>query len=113
MITQLSECINDRKYSFVGFEKCEFGDDKKYIELKCGEKCKQEQRCNFLCKWFVNKNEYLLRELDALVQYLNRIPDNFFESRLKVRIEMVESTKLGSEEFEVIEEYLNRNVEKF
>lgn len=110
-MTQLSEYENDKKCSFVALKGCEFGRDKKYIELRCGEECEQEQKCNFLCRWFVNKNEYLLRELDALVQYLNRIPDNFFKSRLKVRIEMIESTKLRSEEFEVIEEYLNKDDE--
>ena len=108
-MTQLSECKCDKKCSYVAFEKCEFYSEKKYVELRCGEACKREQKCNFLCKWFVNKNGDLLRELDALVKYLNRIPDNFFESEVSVCIEMVESTKLGAEEFEVIEEYLNKS----
>lgn len=52
--------------------------------LKCGDKCTGEH-CNFLCKWFVKKNEYLMIELEALKAYLNRIPTKFFTSITNIK----------------------------
>lgn len=48
------------------------------ITLICGEGCQNksndglENRCNFLCRWFCVKNDYLIKELVALKEYLNR-----------------------------------------
>ncbi len=52
------------------------------LELICGEECNQET-CNFLCKWFVIKNEYLFMELDTLQKYLNSLLDNYYSSKLQ------------------------------
>lgn len=54
------------------------------ITLTCGEKCEDdsegdvnsERRCNFLCQWFCVKNDYLIKELAALKEYLNRNTNN-------------------------------------
>lgn len=35
-------------------------------------------KCNFMCKWFVAKNHYLFQELGALKEYLTNVQDNFF-----------------------------------
>lgn len=57
------------------------------ITLICGEGCQNksndglENRCNFLCRWFCVKNDYLIKELVALKEYLNRNKNNYFTER--------------------------------
>lgn len=53
------------------------------IVLICGEKCEEnkadnekERNCNFLCQWFNVKNDYLIREIAALKEYLRRNVNN-------------------------------------
>lgn len=78
------------------------------LELICGEKCNQET-CNFLCKWFVIKNEYLFMELDALQKYLNSLPDNYYESKITVEIKVNDKTRLSEQEFGIIRGYTNKH----
>lgn len=49
--------------------------DKNTIKIKCGKKCTSD-KCNFLCKWFTQKNYYLFLELASLQEYLESLPDN-------------------------------------
>ena len=60
--------------------------------MTCGEKCEDdsegdvnsERRCNFLCQWFCVKNDYLIKELAALKEYLNRNTNNYFKSEIQI-----------------------------
>lgn len=108
-MTQLSKYRTDKPCSFAALNTCEFTPGKKYLELNFGEECQSKENCNFLCRWFVSKNKDLLWELGALARYLKRTPDNFFDSEISVRIEMVESTVLDAEEFELLEKYLDED----
>lgn len=69
--------------------------------IKCGEACKGKN-CNFLCQWFVKKNEYLLMEFAALKAYLNRIPNNFYASDVEIHLHIVDKTKLDAQQFEIL-----------
>lgn len=77
------------------------------LELTCGEPCTQTS-CNFLCKWFVIKNEYLFTELQALNKYLNSLPDNYYASKIRVVLDIKDRTKLSEQEFGIIREHTNR-----
>lgn len=80
----------------------------KGFDLIFGKECENgDQVCNFLCRWFVKKNEYLIRELSALQEYLNRVPDNFFGSEIIVRVKIGNITSLDARQFDVLEHYLN------
>ena len=76
------------------------------IRLKCGEKCDSE-KCNFLCKWFTKKNEYLFAELDALKTYLNSIPDKYFKTEIEVVIETKEKNILSEKQFTLLKKYVD------
>lgn len=98
-MSQLSQ-INNKK-------KCKFGAlDLSSVSLEgfkinCGEKC-DSARCNFLCMWFVKKNEYLLTEFAALKAYLNRASNNFYKTDLVIQLHVTEKTKLDAQQFEIL-----------
>ena len=74
------------------------------LVLRCGEKCNQEE-CNFLCKWFVTKNEYLVLELEALQTYLNSLDNNYFKTSIKILLHITDKTYLEAKEFEILQNF--------
>lgn len=70
----------------------------------CGEK-----QCNFLCRWFTLKNNYLLKELAELRAYLNKIPDNFFRSEIEVRVRVVTDTRIPNDVFDYLRDYVTKD----
>lgn len=85
------------------------------IILICGEKCEEnnednekERNCNFLCQWFNVKNDYLIRELAALKEYLRRNVNNYFECEIEIRITCTEKTNIDAKQFEVLNNYINK-----
>lgn len=80
--------------------------DDNLVCLECGKKCEEEQ-CNFLCKWFSAKNNYLFSELDALRKYLNSVPDNYFETKIDVIIEPSGNSILSPEQFTYLTDYID------
>lgn len=75
------------------------------VLLECGKECENKE-CNFLCKWFSEKNNYLFIELDALKKYLNSVPDNYFETRIEVIIESTDKSILSPEQFTYLASYV-------
>nr|WP_308742917.1 reverse transcriptase domain-containing protein [uncultured Anaerocolumna sp.] len=102
-ISQLSEIEIDKKCIFVELAVDNIHSD--HLILRCGNTCTNE-KCNFLCKWFTKKNKYLAEELSALTQYLNRIPDNYFNSVIEIKLEITDKTKLDSQQFEIIKKFI-------
>ena len=82
--------------------------DNSSIKLKCGEACNYG-KCNFLCKWFSIKNNYLFEELDALQTYLNDLPENYFSSEVQVIIHSSNKNPLNSEQFTLLKNYVTDN----
>lgn len=90
------------------------------LKAKPGEKteivaqCEQEKQCdnnncNFLCKWFMSKNNYLTAELAALKKYLMSIEENFFAVSVEIRIQAIENKRLSNETFDYLKQYLERD----
>ncbi len=75
------------------------------ISLQCGKKCDSD-KCNFLCKWFVKKNEYLFMELTALQEYLNNSPDNYFKSIIELKIRSSDKNFLSPKQFTLLKKYV-------
>ena len=84
------------------------------ITLTCGEKCEDdsegdvnsERRCNFLCQWFCVKNDYLIKELAALKEYLNRNTNNYFKSEIQIKIKCNGKTNIDARQFEILTDYI-------
>lgn len=88
------------------------------IILICGDKCEDEndsnmeRRCNFLCQWFCVKNDYLIRELAALKEYLIHNPNNYFKCEIEIRIKCNEKTGIDARQFEVLKNYIQKKNRK-
>lgn len=67
--------------------------------------------CNFLCKWFIEKNKYLIQELYALNQYINNLPENsrFYKTNITINIVIDNSTTIPNEYFDKLQEYIQKN----
>lgn len=76
------------------------------LEVKCGKKCTSD-KCNFLCKWFVKKNEYLFLELASLQEYLESIPDNYFRPEIEVIVNFSDKNKLSAKQFTLLKKYVD------
>lgn len=73
------------------------------FELAVDGKC-TSNKCNFLCRWFNTKNDYLVQEMQSLEMYLNRIPiqDRFYNSTIIIKVVIVNPTNLADEQFEIL-----------
>lgn len=102
---QLSGINNNKKCSQISLENINV--DNRFLDLICGKAC-CAKKCNFLCKWFIKKNDYLIRELDEVKSYLNRTPDTFYNSDIQIQLCIEESsqTNLTPQQFEIIKEKL-------
>lgn len=107
LMSQTTEIANNK---CTGVSKSELGiddDGKVNIKISCEKdnKCKSD-KCNFLCKWFTTKNNYLISELAALKKYLNSIPDNYFYSEVEIQVKVVSNTDVSNNAFDYLKEYL-------
>ncbi len=61
-------------------------------------------KCNFLCRWFNEKNSYLVQEMQALEAYLSRIPtiERFYNTKIRIRVVVSNPTDLSDEQFEIL-----------
>ena len=76
------------------------------IVLECGHECQNKSECNFLCKWFAKKNNYIFMELNALKNYLNSVPDNYFDTRIEVIVKTSDNSILSTEQFSNLSKYI-------
>lgn len=97
--------LNDSSLDDNGFV-VEFFKDK-------GE-CSSE-KCNFLCKWFNNKNNYLMDEMQALESYLSRVPfsEKFYNTKILIRVVVNEQTHILDEQFEILKKMISEEKIKF
>lgn len=98
-ISQMSGINNDRKCGTVSLDEMSLSNEG--FELRCGKTCTCKS-CNFLCKWFLKKNWYLVNELHGLRNYLNRVQDRFYNSDVTIRIKVRNKTALTEQQFEII-----------
>lgn len=65
-------------------------------------------KCNFLCRWFNKKNDYLVQEMQALEAYLRRVPaqERFYNTRIIIRVTVSNPTRLSPELFEILRKQL-------
>lgn len=71
------------------------------VELETDEdnKCKQ---CNFMCKWILNKNDYLVKELKALQAYLNTTSNNIFKTDIKIKLNFEDAIPLSGDYYNIV-----------
>lgn len=86
--------INEDTISSDGFE----------IELLEDNVSCSSTKCNFLCRWFNNKNYYLVEEMQALEAYLSRVPktERFYNTKIVIKVIVSNPTDISDEQFEIL-----------
>lgn len=80
------------------------GDEGFTIELLRDNQFCNSDKCNFLCKWFNDKNDYLVKEMQALELYLSRVPpkDRFYNTKILIKVVVKNPTHISDEQFDVL-----------
>ena len=76
------------------------------LYLQCGKECVSD-KCNFLCKWFSQKNEYLFLELASLQEYLESLPENYFKPEIEVVVRSSDKNTLSPKQFTLLKKYVD------
>lgn len=109
LMSQTTEVENTTPCKYIDL--CSFSNTKEtdiHINLTCNkDSACANQKCNFLCKWFVLKNNYLIEEFAVLKDYLNSITDNFYSSEFEIRIRVISNTNIPNDVFDHLREYVN------
>lgn len=111
LMSQTTEVAKAKSCKFISksyFDKAPGDEITMRVICDKSSECKNEQ-CNFLCKWFVLKNNYLFEELGALKQYLNNIQDNFFSFETEVNIKVVANTDIPNDIFDYLKEVVEHH----
>lgn len=108
----LSIFINLSQFSKIEASKCTYGkineetlsDEGFTIELLRDNQFCNSDKCNFLCKWFNDKNNYLVKEMQALELYLSRVPlkDRFYNTKILIKVVVKNPTHISDEQFGVL-----------
>ena len=111
-IVTLSVFVNLSQFSKMESKKCIHGGIKEdtvsndgfELELYDGNLMCDSKKCNFLCRWFNEKNNYLIQEMQALELYLNRVPatERFYETKIKIKVVVLNPTDISDEQFEIL-----------
>lgn len=92
--------------------KCNLINNKNEISLKMINKNETRidsictEKCNFMCKWMMRKNEWLVNELKAVHQYLTRNQDNNFNTEIYLNIHMQNTGVISQEYFDIVLDYI-------
>lgn len=92
--------INEKTINSDGFE----------IELLSENTKCSSSKCNFLCRWFNDKNKYLVEEMQALEAYLSRVPvsERFYNTKIVIKVVVSNPTEISDEQFEILKKRISR-----
>ena len=77
------------------------------ISIEVGKGECQAENCNFLCKWFFSKNNYLSKELNALKVYLQRNTSNIFHTDVIIKLNFNNSMPLSDNYYDIVNREIN------
>ncbi|MDF2844353.1 MAG: hypothetical protein K0R00_2779 [Herbinix sp.] len=103
-LDQLTTIKNSKKCSMVCMEPY---DQSNKLILNFKQPCDQDE-CNFICKWFTNKNYYLIYELYFLQQYLDDV-NNYFKTEFIIELLLSDNNILRLEDFDDLSKYITNN----
>ncbi len=110
--------VNLSQFSKMESKKCNCGriDEKTLssngfdIELLGENETCCSEKCNFLCRWFSDKNNYLIQEMQALEAYLSRVPvkERFYNTKIRINVMVLNPTDISDELFEILKRKISR-----
>ena len=71
----------------------------------------EDSKCNFLCRWFNVKNNYLIQEMQALEEYLQRVPltERFYNTKILIKVVVSNPTDVLDDQFEILKKMITSN----
>lgn len=78
------------------------------LNIKSSEKKCEQENCNFICKWFMKKNWYLIYELSYLQSYLYDA-QNYFKTTFRIQLKLNDNNILRPEDFDDLREYIEND----
>ena len=74
-----------------------------------GARC-ESPNCNFLCRWFNKKNDFLVMEMQALEAYLNRVPkkERFYNTKIIIKVVISNPTTISDKQFEILKKQIEK-----
>lgn len=68
--------------------------------------CSNTSNCLFSCKWMLNKQDWLFKELFDLKKYLKRVNNGIFETQILVNLICEDKINLDTEFRDIVSNYL-------
>jgi len=106
---QVEICINTQQLTAILRQEkctnkaCKLNSKDKYLSIVIDkDKSCTNTKCNFLCKWMVDKQYYLFNELHELKQYLDRNINNIFTTEFEVRINYQNSSTMPNDYMDIV-----------
>lgn len=109
LMSQTTPIHNEKSCRSIARSKLLCGKDgQPEVQLVCdgGCVCKATD-CNFLCRWFTLKNDYLLEEFGELKRYLSSIPGQFFRSEVEICVKVIADQKVPNDLFDYLRDYVS------
>ena len=70
--------------------------------------CSNTSNCLFSCKWMLNKQDWLFKELFDLKKYLKRVNNGIFETQIFVNLICEDKINLDTEFRDIVSNYLEK-----
>lgn len=112
-LNQLTVIENKNKCRLVTLDSLDSTDglgDELMLTINGSEKKCGQEYCNFICKWFNEKNYYFISELFYLQNYLKQA-QNYFDTSFAICLKLIDSNELTTKDFDDLQDYIKRENE--
>lgn len=92
------QCVNMVEYN---------GDDEVILDILDKDETCSRNKCNFVCKWFNKKNNWLILELMHLQEYLGDI-EGYFKTKFRIVLKLSDNNILRPEDFDELSKFISK-----
>ena len=104
-LNQLTTIVNKKRCNKICMGKYN-NKNEIYLEIQSVKKECGQGKCNFLCKWFMQKNGYIIEELYFLQNYLEGV-QNYFKTSFVIKLKLHDTNILRAEDFDDLKDYIS------
>lgn len=79
-----------------------------YISIDIGHHICDKEKCPTICRWVMKKHEWLVKELDALSGYLNKVNKDMFKTKIKLVIKFKNELNLEQDLYDDVIDYIEK-----
>lgn len=78
------------------------------LSIDIGRNICTKEKCPTICRWVMKKHEWLVKELEALDSYLNKVNKDMFKTNIKLVIRFKNELELEQELYDDVINYLEK-----